>query len=146
MKCFTFFIVLILLYSCKSRIKNTENEEIMDYIFSLQSSIDSLYQNVDSLNDRLLKLEGSATNQELVTEMNPEGPKIGGKITCPTCEGVGTTRETCGKCRGSGWEPKDRGYGCLGCGGNWGSTRQAKGYVISTCSNCHGNRRINEFE
>ena len=153
MKGITFFMALILLYSCESRINKLENEEAMKNISSLQSSIDSLNQNVNSLNDRLLKLEASATDQDLVKapvaeEKAPDNraPKKSGKITCTNCKGVGTTQETCHKCLGSGWDPYHTNQGCLGCGANWGSIRQAKGYVNSTCSVCRGSGRINEFE
>ncbi len=142
MKFIPFFIALIFLYSCESRIKNLKNEEMMGYIFSLESSIDSINQNVDSLNYRLLQLEESAANQDLVPEMKADGPKISSKITCPNCKGVGTTQETCGNCRGSGWN----GYnGCYGCGtGRY--QEQGKGYQNRTCSVCYGNGRINEYE
>jgi DnaJ-class molecular chaperone len=137
MKCIPFFIALIFLCSCESRIKNLKNEEVMGYIFSLESSIDSLNQNVDSLNYRLLQLEESAANQDLVTEMKADGPKISSKITCPNCKGKGSEIAECGNCSGSGYYLRGTSK-CVSCNGT--------GYGNYRCSVCHGNRRINEYE
>ena len=152
MKGITFFMALILLYSCESRINKLENEEAMKNISSLQSSIDSLNQNVYSLNDRLLKLEASATDQDLVKaavaeEKGPvRAPEKSGKVICTNCNGVGTTQETCDQCRGSGkygaWHSGTHNstfqYDCNRCRG--------KGYQSPTCRGCNGNGRVNEYE
>lgn len=103
----------------------------MNNIFSLESSIDSLNQKVDSLNYRLLQLEENAANQELVTESQADGPADSRKITCPNCNGVGTTQETCDKCHGRG----SCSYWC-----------NNTGYRNFTCSVCRGKGRINEYE
>jgi hypothetical protein len=149
----TFFMALILLYSCESRINKLENEEAMKNISSLQSSIDSLNQNVYSLNDILLKLEASSTDQVLVKtpvaeEKSPDrAPEKSGKVACTNCEGAGTIRlGACDQCRGSGkygeWHPGPHNntfqYDCNRCRG--------KGYQSSTCRVCNGNGRVNEYE
>ena len=153
MKGITFFMALILLYSCESRINKLENEEAMKNISSLQSSIDSLNQNVYSLNVRLLKLEASATDQDLVKAPVAEekapvrAPEKSGKVACTNCEGAGDIRlGACDQCRGSGkygeWHPGPHNntfqYDCNKCSG--------KGYQSSTCRGCNGSGRINEFE
>ncbi len=43
-------IVLISLNSCDSKVENYKNNEMMDYILILETAVDSLNQNVDSLN------------------------------------------------------------------------------------------------
>ena len=140
-KCIPFFIALIFLYSCESSTKDLKNEVIMNYLLPLESSIDSLNQKVDSLNYRLLQLEENAANQEIVTEMQAEGPADSRKVQCRNCNGTGVKQETCGNCRGSGWGD---GRTCWRCGS--GSVKQGKGYVNNTCSVCDGNGRVNEYE
>jgi DnaJ-class molecular chaperone len=146
MKIVPLIIVMILLNSCNSKRENLKNRVIMNYISSLEEAVDSLNQNVDSLNYRLLKLEEGAKNQDLVTEMNSEGPKVDRKIVCPNCNGVSSIKETCNKCRGSGkygeWHigPHNRSfqYDCVNCKG--------KGWITEECPGCYGRGRINEYE
>ncbi len=145
MKIVPLIIVMILLNSCNSKRENLKNRVIMNYISSLEEAVDSLNQNVDSLNYRLLKLEEGAKNQDLVTEMNSEGPKVDRKIVCPNCNGEGSKQETCGKCRGSGWSRNSRNLGCPYCG-TGGTNNQGPGYNNITCSVCYGRGRINEYE
>jgi hypothetical protein len=142
-KCIPFFIALIFLYSCESSTKDLKNEVIMNYLLPLESSIDSLNQKVDSLNYRLLQLEENAANQEIVTEMQAEGPADSRNVQCKNCNGTGIKQETCGKCRGSGWDENGRST-CLSCGSFWSSSKQGKGYVNRTCSACDGNRTVIE--
>jgi hypothetical protein len=142
MKIIPLIIVSILLNSCDSKVENYKNNEMMDYILLLSEAVDSLNKNVDSLNFRLLKLEEGAKNQDLVTEMNSEGPKVDRKIVCPNCNGEGSKHETCVKCRGSGYDYNNRRcYDCSRSNGHRGC-----GYVIITCNVCNGNGRINEYE
>lgn len=142
MKIVPLIIVMILLNSCNSKRENLKNRVIMNYISSLEEAVDSLNQNVDSLNFRLIQLEEGAKNQDLVTEMNSEGPKVDRKIVCPNCNGEGSKHETCVKCRGSGYDYNNRRcYDCSRSNGHRGC-----GYVIITCNVCNGNGRINEYE
>jgi hypothetical protein len=140
-KCIPFFIALIFLYSCQSSTKDLENELIMNYILPLESSIDSLNQNIDSLNHRLLQLEENAANQEIVRETQAEGPADSRKITCPNCNGEGTTQETCYRCRGTG---RDGNTVCHRC--NSANSSGPIGYINTRCNVCRGNGRVNEYE
>ena len=145
MKIVPLIIVMILLNSCNSKVENYKNNEIMDYILILETAVDSLNQNVDSLNYRVRQLEERDKNQELITEMKAEGPKVDRKIVCPNCNGEGSKQETCGKCRGSGWSRNSRNLGCPYCG-TGGLNNQGPGYNNITCSVCYGRGRINEYE
>ncbi len=148
MKCIPFFIGLIFLYSCDLLTENpSENLEIKDNISSLKSSIDSLNEKVNSLNKRLIQLEENSSREGFVTEKRgeekkAEEKKISRKITCPNCNGEGSTKETCDNCRGSGYKYN---INCKSCSRYYGDS-QGKGYVNRTCSVCRGNGRVNEYE
>ena len=92
---------------------------------------------MDSLNYRLLQLEENAANQEIVTEMQAEGPADSRKVQCRNCNGKGREIQECGNCYGSGYYLGGTSK-CVSCKGT--------GYGNYTCSVCHVNGRVNEYE
>jgi hypothetical protein len=146
MKCISFFIGLIFLYSCDdSFTKNYKNEDTTE----LQPSIDSLNEKVNSLNRRLLQLEENSSREGFVTkkkeeadtrEKKAEEKKISRNVQCKNCNGTGSKQETCDNCNGSGYKYNRN---CKSCS-EYNTSSQGKGYVYRTCSACNGNRTVIE--
>lgn len=140
------------LFACdlNSNLDKSQSHEIV----RLKGSLDSLKKKVDSLNSKIIELEGyqqeeifsesSCLNSDLRSESDKER-----KIICPSCNGTGEDEENCPHCeyniycdrqRSGGYEN----YGSRNC--SICSRCQGKGTMSSYCDVCKGSGRVNEYE